>query len=1455
MSRVRISRIKKLMVVLLSVSLLGGLLPENIKADGAESVEKYDISIVSSEIEPQEKPLYKIQDQYYMDIEDVAALSRFTVEKEEKEIVLNQGVRQLRINTEKKQATELWGETFDFDVKAHEEKWLVRAIPTLEYLGTICSFENQTLICNMPEYTFWELWDNKCLGYLNAEESIWKGNLEQSLLCDMIIDAIFGHGIYTGMVREGEAYVEDALNEIINVNVFNRDSVLKELEKNEEKKQNMYSQINNQEVLKKIYDMEDEFFSMIDDEHEVLKNLISTTCLDKVDDRLKKIKDEKYTSIILWLNDTIRKISKFSLYDANIPHMLESSYNKKSLEIVGIDRENITAINVIDHYIGLLVGDEKEIFQLVINEVAEKIAEKTMQKGVELIGTEIMGIKGEKNKKETFECIKSATDLHTSFIKNVREIIYAKQINSHLSDLKAASIFELNYNTANILYEYVTYANQNSFADETINESILETCRLFYRQTVAFCDNALQINRLDSEQIQNLKKICEEAEVKLFQFTNCGKIDVPEYNELKDTVLPENLSNDVTDTSAYSTCGYVLKANDDLYYMRFTLDSMDYEMQLKTTSVMPVSEGTYDLVCRHSDGTEEVIDQLTGYNQMGLANGYLFYSRKEDGSDYVYGINMKTGEKIHLEKGTLVDANGYAIVYQDAQKRLHGFGSKGEDNILPYEKYLGMEGDWIYTCKIDNGGQRFDESGDVSIAKVNQANLEKKELAHITAPVNSDSSRDTVFSCFKTDQGDTYYSFVYKYGRFGFLLDGPIYRLRDGASEPELLVEEAGGDFQIRKADGKTYLAFYQFKKEENGEMATYMLDVETGEIVDTMYQDLVAIQGESAHWNEKGVYAVLDGTGEQSVLLTNDQLQQLGFTEYNNSHANKESIFSVQDDGVYLYLCYGEEQHDIDGTVLATFQAERGMLIRTNPDTGKVTVIYEMTKQGQDTKETTLAGYDWLMEPSLDADDIIVYDGTRGYQGTFQTDLSIMVQNGKYGIVDANGQVLVPCEYERYNLCTCGMVSINDEMGMEVTIGADGLRYTNFEGHGVPEKYHENQDYITLENPYFSDNNCSAVKRDGKWGYQDSNGKEILPCMFNELHINWVDPNRGFTQYQPVFSFSENLVAVATDKGAGYYDIDGNEIIPCGEFEQARPVHDGKAWVKKNGKWGIIHIQYEYTGTKVTYAHASESKMENMTPYKRDDSYILPESNSRVYDVSELQALSIGELELAREEIDARHGKRFKRPDLQMYFREKSWYRGMIAEDEFDESAILSDVEKANLNLIKELEEGTLSGDTVVELSDYFANIDEVIKGLGLQVSDERGIFAESSVVYRKGNFKLDTWQESNQNNEILDYIIDNQNPTIAMFGVKCGQNVNQALETLKQYASTYMSSEYDKDVNTKVKSMLVCYRGEIYSMSIDYHSEQNIVTGWGLSTYFELNLDSSIFEQLKKEDAARYE
>ena len=85
-----------------------------------------------------------------------------------------------------------------------------------------------------------------------------------------------------------------------------------------------------------------------------------------------------------------------------------------------------------------------------------------------------------------------------------------------------------------------------------------------------------------------------------------------------------------------------------------------------------------------------------------------------------------------------------------------------------------------------------------------------------------------------------------------------------------------------------------------------------------------------------------------------------------------------------------------------------------------------------------------------------------------------------------------------------------------------------------------------------------------------------------------------------------------------------------------------------------------------------------------KDDTYILPESNTRIYDISEIQALTEEELELARNEIFARHGRKFKREDLQEYFEGKSWYEGTIEPDDFDDNTMLSDIEKANLELIR---------------------------------------------------------------------------------------------------------------------------------------------------------------------------
>ena len=64
---------------------------------------------------------------------------------------------------------------------------------------------------------------------------------------------------------------------------------------------------------------------------------------------------------------------------------------------------------------------------------------------------------------------------------------------------------------------------------------------------------------------------------------------------------------------------------------------------------------------------------------------------------------------------------------------------------------------------------------------------------------------------------------------------------------------------------------------------------------------------------------------------------------------------------------------------------------------------------------------------------------------------------------------------------------------------------------------------------------------------------------------------------------------------------------------------------------------------------------------------------------MSELDAST---LRLARNEIYAKHGRKFQTEDLNQYFSQKSWYDGYLSAEEFDDS-VLNEYEKENLTLV----------------------------------------------------------------------------------------------------------------------------------------------------------------------------
>lgn len=107
------------------------------------------------------------------------------------------------------------------------------------------------------------------------------------------------------------------------------------------------------------------------------------------------------------------------------------------------------------------------------------------------------------------------------------------------------------------------------------------------------------------------------------------------------------------------------------------------------------------------------------------------------------------------------------------------------------------------------------------------------------------------------------------------------------------------------------------------------------------------------------------------------------------------------------------------------------------------------------------------------------------------------------------------------------------------------------------------------------------------------------------------------------------------------------------------------------------------------SYLSTSEVDDEDTGSSGTRTGYILPESNTRTYSKSELSALSSSQLRLARNEIYARHGRKFNDKSLQDYFNSCSWYSGTVDPATFDANInnYLNSYELANLQLITELE------------------------------------------------------------------------------------------------------------------------------------------------------------------------
>lgn len=104
------------------------------------------------------------------------------------------------------------------------------------------------------------------------------------------------------------------------------------------------------------------------------------------------------------------------------------------------------------------------------------------------------------------------------------------------------------------------------------------------------------------------------------------------------------------------------------------------------------------------------------------------------------------------------------------------------------------------------------------------------------------------------------------------------------------------------------------------------------------------------------------------------------------------------------------------------------------------------------------------------------------------------------------------------------------------------------------------------------------------------------------------------------------------------------------------------------------------FVQTSPTVKESPKAPTASPTPDSPSSRGRFPEGSTRYLTAADLSGKSDWDLRIMRNEIFARHGYKFKKPELRQYFSSQSWYTPMYD----DVSSFLSSVEKQNALFLK---------------------------------------------------------------------------------------------------------------------------------------------------------------------------
>ena len=240
---------------------------------------------------------------------------------------------------------------------------------------------------------------------------------------------------------------------------------------------------------------------------------------------------------------------------------------------------------------------------------------------------------------------------------------------------------------------------------------------------------------------------------------------------------------------------------------------------------------------------------------------------------------------------------------------------------------------------------------------------------------------------------------------------------------------------------------------------------------------------------------------------------------QYNNMVAFNEGLASLRHEGIYIVINKNNEiVYQSESVLLDEFSGGFSRVL----DFDKKEVYYVNKKFEQ-------ASPSFSMDYNLS-------DFENGFA-------SIIDKDGKYGVINRKGEIIVPVEYDF--IFQYGDDSESDMFTVEM---GDKLVFYDTLGNQVLKPYYD------YESHNFFSEGLAVVSRNNKYGFINLNCKEVIKL-----------------QYDSAYSFSEGLAAVCLNGKWGFINKRNKVVIPF-QYDDVNTFYDGLAAVKLNGKYGFVN-------------------------------------------------------------------------------------------------------------------------------------------------------------------------------------------------------------------------------------------------------------------------------------------